>query len=424
MAIYKRGKTWWYSFILNGERVQESTQQRSRKAARDMEQKHRTRLAEQAKEREQKAETFGCRPEDLRNCTDCGNVFNAANPITSLNGLHVFCSEVCEDKWQSRQSPTPTFAAFAGRFREEMRSRHAKKPKTVAYYNNGLDRLLEFPPFEQARLDRVDEQLIADYIRKRKAMKKQNGKTLLKIASVNRELEVLRRMLRIAVEWKVIQRAPKISRQPGEEGRERILSHAEEALYLAQAKQPLRDVATLIIDGAFRPEEVFRMTWENVHFEPAQKAQHGYIFNPFGKTKNAKRNVPMTARVKALLEMRHEKQGRPSEGWVFPADTASDHVDSVKSQHARALKDSKVAPPFVLYSLRHTMLTRLGEAGADAFAIQKIAGHSSILTSQKYVHPTPERIEGAFTQLEAYNTRKENELKEEQERERASVSVQ
>jgi len=56
------------------------------------------------------------------------------------------------------------------------------------------------------------------------------------------------------------------------------------------------------------------------------------------------------------------------------------------------------------------MLTRLGEAGADAFAIQKIAGHSSILVSQRYVHPTPERIETAFTALESYNARKVQEL--------------
>jgi hypothetical protein len=48
-------------------------------------------------------------------------------------------------------------------------------------------------------------------------------------------------------------------------------------------------------------------------------------------------------------------------------------------------------------------------------AIQKIAGHSSILISQKYVHPTPEKIENAFTQLQAYNARKEEELKAEQE---------
>jgi integrase len=128
----------------------------------------------------------------------------------------------------------------------------------------------------------------------------------------------------------------------------------------------------------------------------------------------------MTPRVKVLLEMRHAQQGHPAEGWVFPAATKSGRLESVKSQHARALKDSGVKH-FVLYSLRHTMLTRLGEAGADAFSIQKIAGHSSILISQRYVHPTPERIEGAFALLESYNVQKAKELKEEQEREHGLV---
>jgi site-specific recombinase XerD len=124
----------------------------------------------------------------------------------------------------------------------------------------------------------------------------------------------------------------------------------------------------------------------------------------------------MTARVRALLEMRHEAAGKPSVGWVFAnADTKSKHVDSLKSQHRKALKDSGVKA-FVLYSLRHTMLTRLGESGADAFSIQKIAGHSSITTSSKYVHPTPSRIEDALAGLQAYNERKEAELKAEQER--------
>jgi integrase len=44
---------------------------------------------------------------------------------------------------------------------------------------------------------------------------------------------------------------------------------------------------------------------------------------------------------------------------------------------------------FVLHSLRHTMLTRLGESGVDAFTIMRIAGHSSIVVSQRYTHPTP-----------------------------------
>src|ERR1035438_8973507 len=61
---------------------------------------------------------------------------------------------------------------------------------------------------------------------------------------------------------------------------------------------------------------------------------------------------------------------------------------------------------FVIHSLRHTMLTRLGEAGADAFTIMRIAGHSSVTVSQRYVHPTPEGMERAFERLEQLNADK------------------
>ena len=66
---------------------------------------------------------------------------------------------------------------------------------------------------------------------------------------------------------------------------------------------------------------------------------------------------------------------------------------------------------FRLYDLRHTFLTRLGEANADPFTIQKIAGHSSILVSQRYVHPTSERVEEAVFKLDEYNRKKTEELK-------------
>jgi hypothetical protein len=62
------------------------------------------------------------------------------------------------------------------------------------------------------------------------------------------------------------------------------------------------------------------------------------------------------------------------------------------------------------------MLTRLGEAGADAFTIMRIAGHSSVTTSQRYVHPTPEGLERAFERLEDLNAARfkqaESEAKE------------
>ena len=356
MAIFKRGRTYWYNFWWDNEHVQRSSRQGNPRVARQMESAHRTRLA--------KGEVGIEEPKQV-----------------------------------------PRFRQFAAKFLQEMRSLHETKPKTITYYEYGLSRLLEFEPLPETRLDRVDEVLIAAYISRRKAHKKRSGKSL-QVATINRELEVLRRMLRLAHEWKIIPTVPKIRRLPGERMRDRILTHVEEEAYLSNAPHLLRDIATIILETGMRPEEVFRMRSENVHFEPAGNARYGYVHNPFGKTKYARRNIPMTERVRAVLEMRHAEQSEPAEGWVFPAETKSGRVESVKSQHASAFKWSGIKNWFVLYSLRHTLLTRLGEAGADAFTIQKVAGHSSITISQRYVHPTPERVEQAFAQLEAYNLQK------------------
>jgi hypothetical protein len=57
------------------------------------------------------------------------------------------------------------------------------------------------------------------------------------------------------------------------------------------------------------------------------------------------------------------------------------------------------------------MLTRLGESGVDAFNIMRIAGHSSIVVSQRYIHPTPEVVERAFERLQLHGTGLEIEAK-------------
>jgi len=57
----------------------------------------------------------------------------------------------------------------------------------------------------------------------------------------------------------------------------------------------------------------------------------------------------------------------------------------------------------VIHSLRHTFLTRFGEAGADAFTIKKVAGHSSVTIPERYIHPTPEKPECAFERFSGLN---------------------
>jgi len=75
------------------------------------------------------------------------------------------------------------------------------------------------------------------------------------------------------------------------------------------------------------------------------------------------------------------------------------HIDDgfTKFQHAKALEDSKVAA-FVPYTMRHTALTRFGEAANhNIFAVAQIAGHSSLSTTKRYVHPGEEAINAVFT---------------------------
>jgi integrase len=98
-------------------------------------------------------------------------------------------------------------------------------------------------------------------------------------------------------------------------------------------------------------------------------------------------------------------------GLPFPAESKSGHLDrdTAKTYHSRALsaienaakKEEKQPPvkPFPPYTMRHTALTRLAEAGCDAFTLARIAGHFSITITQPYCHPQADAIERAFSKL-------------------------
>jgi len=106
----------------------------------------------------------------------------------------------------------------------------------------------------------------------------------------------------------------------------------------------------------------------------------------------------MTPRVHALLLARHEAADKPKDGWIFPNASSSNHLTDglTKGQHKKALEDSGVKP-FVPYVLRHTALTRFGEAADNnIFAVAQIAGHASLTTTKRYVHPQAEAINRVF----------------------------
>ena len=299
-------------------------------------------------------------------------------------------------------TPAPTLREFEQRFLDAIRVRCATKPMTVKFYAKKLTRLLEFEPLARARLDNIDEAVIESFVQYRSKQ--------VSPASVNRELATLRRLLRLAQEWKVINRVPRIRLLRGERTREFVLSHQQERQYLGAAPPLLRDVALLLLDTGLRLGEAVSLEWRNVHLEPVNGARFGYLQIRDGKSKNARRNVCLTVRVKEMLQARKTKS---KSCWIFPGDPGKHFQGtSLDHQHAKIRALLNFQKEFVLHSLRHTMLSRLGDAGTDAFTIMRIAGHSSVTVSERYVHPTPEALERAFERLEALNAKSANSLPE------------
>jgi integrase len=80
---------------------------------------------------------------------------------------------------------------------------------------------------------------------------------------------------------------------------------------------------------SLRPDEVFRMRWEHIHSEKR------LCFNPYGKSRKARRWIPISQRVIDVLRARVSNQsalgvaqrGKPSARtvpgeWVFPSGRA------------------------------------------------------------------------------------------------------
>jgi integrase len=205
----------------------------------------------------------------------------------------------------------------------------------------------------------------------------------LQVSSINSSLRVLRRVLKLAVEWGALGSSPRVKLLTGERHRERVVNTDEEARYLAAAPEPLASVAAILCDTGLRPEECFRLRWEAITWV---NGRHGTLLVTHGKTASARRVLPMTPRVRSVLEPRWESVGKPLEGWVWAAPTRSGHMESssLKRQHKQVFKvlaeqtqrnNQKPFRRFVLYSLRHTFLTRLGELGCDAWTLARIAGY-------------------------------------------------
>jgi len=180
--------------------------------------------------------------------------------------------------------------------------------ETRRYYRNGW-RLLDQTKIAGMRMDQISK----DEIEKLKFPgSASNG---------NNALRTLRRMCSKAKEGKLIHEVPDFALFK-EHGRSLRLNDDAERRLLMVAEQPLKDIIVVMRDTGMRnARELYCMRVENVDFDA------GTIFTPDSKTESGRRFIPMSSRVKQILEARCA--GR-SEGWVWKSRYKGKHIGEGK----------------------------------------------------------------------------------------------
>ena len=250
--------------------------------------------------------------------------------------------------------------------------------------------------FEGKRLDEINPLLIEKFKSKeREKTTRRGGKQ--SPASVNRKIELLSRILSMAVDYGMIQSKPcqRVRKFQLNNRRERYLSVEEETRLMGMLfgrRAYLRPIVILALNTGMRRGEILNLEWWQIDF-----SSNRLIVT---KTKSGKpRHIPMNKIVReTLLELKESSKGK----YVFESQKNPGHpIHDPKKAFKSALKDAGVEN-FRFHDLRHTAGTRLAEAGADAFTIKDILGHASIQTSAIYVHATDERKRRAVSALERY----------------------
>lgn len=225
---------------------------------------------------------------------------------------------------------------------------------------------------------------------------KRGGKR--KIASVNRELEVLRAMLNFAMQSEWIIKNPftltkGVISKAAEVERDRVLSFDEERRLFETCTDKRSHLKALLIcalDTAMRRGEIFKMRWQDVNFENDEIV----IPQTNAKTEES-RTVGMTPRLKEQLKLLWEVSPRDTNQLVFGI------TNTIKTAWKTACRLADVKD-FRFHDCRHTATTRMIASGSPHTEVMKITGHSQLSTFLRYLNITSEMTSKVASRLNNY----------------------
>lgn len=290
----------------------------------------------------------------------------------------------------------PTLAEFVPRYITGYARANRQKPSTIEA-KESIFRIHLVPRLGNKKLDRIDDEVVQHL----KADLKNSNKT------INNALAVLNHALRIAVEWHVIDRMPcriRLLKVAPAEVTFYDFDEYERLVEAARKIDPRIHIAVLLAgEAGLRMGEIIAFEQRDVDYQRGylavkRNSWRGQVEAPKG---GRFRRVPMTTRLSnALRGYRHLRGNRV----LYRDDGQSPTPNDMRRWLERVERRAGLDGTGAIHKLRHSFCSHLAMRGAPARAIQELAGHADLSTTQRYMHLSPAAIEGAIRLLEPRST--------------------
>ena len=213
----------------------------------------------------------------------------------------------------------------------------------------------------------------------------------LSAGTVNKICDQLTTMLQVASDWKLITSAPRVKRLKVSERKMAVLSDEQGELLVATAKRrgaKYHLVALLGVDGGLRNSEIIGLRWSDIDLRGGQITVQNRIWGgQEGPPKHNKiREVPLTKRLmEALLAFpqTHRHVFTTYKGtFIKTNQTLMEWFEPIWAE---------AQIPRGIHTLRHTFATDSADAGVPTKDLQDMLGHSSLVTTERYIHKLRKR---------------------------------
>lgn len=219
----------------------------------------------------------------------------------------------------------------------------------------------------------------------------------LKAVTVNRYLEIISKMFNIAVrnEW--------IGKNPIEQDVKFTLKNDNDFRYLTLEEQErlldvvkgtyLEGIVIFALNTGLRKSDILPLMWEDIQSYD-DKIMHLYI-----RKSNKYIDMPCT---KMLYDFIERTPIENRHGAIFINPLTKRQVKEIKRAWNTAKRKADIKN-FRFHDLRHTVATRLVNAGVPLPTVQKVMTHSDITTTMRYVHTPSQELFKAMEVLNSCN---------------------